>query len=278
MYKLIAIDLDGTLLTDDLVIPQDTVAAIQKVVAEGIVVTIATGRMFASASLIARQLNINVPLITYQGALIKDVNGREVMYERTVPPEVTQKLIEIALEKKIHLQVYQDDILFSAEENEKLIAYSQAVKVPYTIEPDLKKLASKGITKLLFIEDPDVLDQLQQELQTLYSKYAHIAKSKKNYLEVTHPEANKGSALLHLAKQLDIDPSEIIGIGDNYNDLELIDAAGLGIAMGNAVKEVKEKADYTTFTNNEEGVLHVLERFILEPARVKRYKEGKMPV
>ncbi|WP_311195654.1 HAD-IIB family hydrolase [Planococcus sp. 107-1] len=90
MYKLIAIDLDGTLLTDDLVIPQDTVAAIQKVVAEGIVVTIATGRMFASASLIARQLNINVPLITYQGALIKDVNGREVMYERTVPPEVTQ--------------------------------------------------------------------------------------------------------------------------------------------------------------------------------------------
>ncbi|MFB5089734.1 Cof-type HAD-IIB family hydrolase [Psychrobacillus sp. PGGUH221] len=268
MYKMIAIDLDGTLLTDELMISPGTVKAIQIAVEIGTIVTIATGRMFPSAKLFAQQLGINVPLITYQGAIIKDVNEKEVMYERLISPDIAQKLVEIAREKKIHLQVYQDDILYSATENEKLITYSEAVKVPYTIEPDLVELANKGFTKALFIEGSDYLDTLQDELQTLFGERAHIAKSKKHYLEVTHPEANKGSALLHLAKKLEIDCSEIIGIGDNHNDIELITTAGLGIAMGNAVMELKDIADYISLTNNEEGVLHAIEKFILEPASV----------
>lgn len=270
MYKLVAIDLDGTLLTDELTISPGTVAAIQKTVEAGTMVTIATGRMFSSAKLIAEQLDMNVPLITYQGALIKKVNGEEAMYERTVPPEVAEQLIKISQERNIHLQVYQDDTLFGAVENEKLIAYANAVKVPYVVEPDLMKLAQKGITKFLFIEDPEMLNKLQIELENSIGLHAHIAKSKKHFLEITHPEANKGSALLYLAKQLGIEQSEIIGIGDNHNDLELVLSAGLGVAMGNAVKEVKGIADYTTFSNNEEGVLHVLEKFVLERASASR--------
>ena len=88
-----------------------------------------------------------------------------------------------------------------------------------------------------------------------------------HYLEVTHPEANKGCALLHLAGKLGIDRSEIIGICDNHNDFELSTTAGLGIAKGNAVEELKDIADYISLTNNEEGVLHAIEKFILEPAR-----------
>lgn len=184
MYKLVAIDLDGTLLTDDLMISPNTVTAIKKAVEAGTIVTIATGRMFSSAKLIARQLGINVPLITYQGALIKDVNEKEVMYERTVPPDIAKKLIEISREKKLHLQIYQDDILYSAAENDKLIAYAEAVKVPYRIEPDLIKLTKKGVTKLLLIEEPEVLDHLQNELRTLFGKSTHIAKSKNTTLKL----------------------------------------------------------------------------------------------
>ncbi|KAA0965479.1 HAD family phosphatase [Sporosarcina sp. ANT_H38] len=268
MYKMIAIDLDGTLLTDDFMISPDTVKAIQKAVEIGVIVTIATGRMFPSAKQFAQQLGINVPLITYQGAIIKDTEEKEVMYERIIPPDIAQKLVDIACEKKIHLQVYQDDILYGASENDKLISYAEAVKVPYTIEPNLAKLAKHGFTKALFIEKPEYLDKLQGELRTLFGERAHIAKSKVDYLEVTHPEANKGSALLHLAEKLGIDRSEIIGIGDNHNDLELIKTAGLGIAMGNAVKELKDSADYISLTNNEEGVLHVIEKFVLEPNSV----------
>lgn len=268
MYKMLAIDLDGTLLTDELLISPDTVTAIQKAVGIGTIVTIATGRMFPSAKLIAQQLGINVPLITYQGAIIKDINEQEVMYERLVPPDIAQKLVEIANEKEIHLQVYQDDILYSASENEKLITYCEASQVPYQIEPNLDKLAKNGFTKVLFIDEPNYLNTLQDELQTVFGERAHIAKSKKHYLEVTHPEANKGSALLHLAKMLGIERSEIIGIGDNHNDLELVTTAGLGVAMGNAVIELKDRADYISLSNNEDGVLHVIEKFILEPASV----------
>lgn len=275
MYKMIAIDLDGTLFTDELTISPNTVTAIQRAIRMGTVVTIATGRMFSSAKLIAEQLGIHAPLITYQGAMIRVAGEAEALYERPVSPDIAEKLINIAREKNIHLQVYQDDILYGAAETDKLSTYAQAVQVPYTVEPDLIRLAEKGFTKLLFIDEPEILDPLQQELQLLFGESAYIAKSKRTYLEVTHPEANKGSALLFLANKLGIDRSEIIGIGDNHNDSELLKAAGFGIAMGNAVQEVKELADYTSLSNNAEGVLHAINKFILEPADAAATQEGR---
>lgn len=265
MYKMIAIDLDDTLLTDQLLISRGTIEAIQKAVDLGIVVTIATGRMFSSAKQIARNLGLNVPLITYQGALIKDVTGQNVMYERLIDPYIANQLIDLAKRENLHLQVYQDDMLYSSSENELLQQYSRDVKVPYIIEPDLTKLANRGFAKALFIDAPDYLDKLQEELRAIFGEDAHVTKSKPFYLEVTHPEANKGSALLHLAESMGIDQSEIIGIGDSYNDLDLIKAAGLGVAMGNGVKELKDQADYITFSNTEEGVRHVIEKFIFVP-------------
>ncbi|MBB5179925.1 hypothetical protein HNQ44_001349 [Planomicrobium koreense] len=265
MYKMIAIDLDGTLLTDELTISPNTITAIQQAIEMGTVVTIATGRMFSSAKLIAQQVGIDAPLITYQGAMIKSVGAADVLYERAVSSSISQKLVELAFERDIHLQVYQDDILYGAAETDKLVAYAEAVQVPYAVEPDLIGLAQNGFTKLLFIDEPHVLDPLQQELEALFGESAYIAKSKKNYLEVTHPEANKGSALLFLANALGIDRSEIIGIGDNHNDSELLKQAGFGIAMGNAVQAVKDIADYTSLSNNDEGVRHAIDKFILEP-------------
>ncbi len=170
MYKLIAIDLDGTLLTDELQITPRTIKAIQKAVELGTVVTIATGRMFPSAKLFAQQLGINVPVITYQGAIIKSIEDNVVMYERLIPPDIAQKLVEIARDKKIHLQVYQDDILYAASENDKIIEYSKKSKVPYKIEPDLAKLAKQGFTKALFIEEPTYLAILQDELRALFGE------------------------------------------------------------------------------------------------------------
>ena len=116
----------------------------------------------------------------------------------------------------------------------------------------------------LSIDEPEALAPMQAELKAVLGDEACIEKSKLRYLEVTHPEANKGSALNFLAEQLGIDRSQVIGIGDNHNDADLVKAAGFGIAMGNAVDELKELADYTSLSNNEEGVLHVLNKFILE--------------
>lgn len=264
MYKLVAIDLDGTLLTDQLEITPDTITAIQRTIESGVVVTLATGRMFPSAKKFAEQLGLNVPLITYQGAIIKDVEEKKVWYERLVPPGISERLIQFALEHQVHVQVYQDDFLYVAEDNEQIQAYARESDVSYTVVDDLGSLAKRGFTKALFIGEPMYLDRLQIELRGEFGTDAHIAKSKPHYLEVTNPEANKGAALLYLAEQLGIHQSEIIGIGDNHNDFELITSAGLGVVMGNGVEALKHVADYITDTNNNEGVLHALQKFVMK--------------
>lgn len=265
MYKLVAIDLDGTLLTDQLEITPNTIAGIQQVVDSGVVVTLATGRMFPSAKKFAELLNLKVPLITYQGAVIKDAAEKKIWFERLVSKTISERLIAFAEKHQVHIQVYQDDIVYVAEDNEAIQAYARESDVSYTVVDELTRLTDKGFAKVLFIGDPMYLDRLQIELQGEFGSEAHIAKSKPHYLEVTNPEANKGTALLYLAEQLGIERSEIIGIGDNHNDFELITKAGLGVVMGNGVEALKSVADYITQTNNDEGVLHVLEQFVLNP-------------
>ncbi len=268
MYKLIAVDLDGTLLTDDLEVKPETIEAVQQAVEAGTVVTIATGRMLASAKQFAEKLKIDVPIITYQGAIIQDLRTQKVIYERFISPEIAKKIVAFANETKIHLQVYQDDRLYGAVENETLVNYAKNTKVPYTVEPDLFKLAEKGFTKAIFIDEPHVLEGLAEELATLLGETTHITKSTPRFLELTHPEANKGKALSYLAETLGIDQSATIGIGDNFNDKELIATAGLGVAMENAVDELKDLADYTTLSNNDQGVKDVIEKFVLKKEKV----------
>lgn len=264
MYKLIAIDMDGTLLTDELEILPSTIEVIQRAVEKGAIVTIATGRMYASAIQFAKQLKINVPLITYQGGLIQSMETEEIIYERVLSSKISRQLIEIAEERSLHFQVYQDDLVYGAIENERLVTYAEKVKVSYKVEPNLYKLAEKGLTKAIYVGEPNYLLGMQKELKGLFGDSAHITQSLPHFLEVTHPEANKGAALRHLAQTLGIDMSETIGIGDNYNDTELLEAAGFGVAMGNAVDALKESADYITLSNNDEGVKHVIEKFVLK--------------
>ncbi|WP_327860050.1 Cof-type HAD-IIB family hydrolase [Aneurinibacillus thermoaerophilus] len=261
---MIAIDMDDTLLTDTLTITPGTAEAIKKAIDVGVLVTLATGRMFPSALPFASQLGLNVPLITYQGAIVKDITGKNIMYERFVPSDISCRAIEIARQKNVHIQVYQDDILYSPEDNDKIRRYANVAGVPYTIEPDLYRLAKRDFIKLLYYDEPEALDALAKELNEEFGEAAYITKSKPYFLEVMHPEASKGQAILHLAKMFGIDRSKIIGIGDSYNDIDLIKVAGLGVAMGNAPEFIKQKADYVTRSNNEEGVRHVIEEFVLQ--------------
>jgi Cof subfamily protein (haloacid dehalogenase superfamily) len=262
-YRLIAIDVDDTLLTDDLSVTEGTKEALAEAVKQGCVVTLATGRMYSSAVQIAGQLELNVPIITYQGALIKNLLDGKVLYERPVPEDVAQDVVAFCAERRLHLQGYVEDRLIAIEDNDKIAKYSELTKVPYEIDSDFQSIAKKGSTKLLIIDEPAVLDALIPELQERLGARAHVTKSKPHYLEIVHPEATKGHALLHLAAHYGIPREETIAVGDSWNDHEMIEAAGLGVAMENAVEPLKAAADYVTRSNNEEGVRAVVERFIL---------------
>ncbi|WP_168121047.1 Cof-type HAD-IIB family hydrolase [Paenibacillus sp. HB172176] len=263
MYKLIAIDVDDTLLTDDLIVTEGTRKSMEAAIAAGATVTLATGRMFASAQKIARQINLNVPIITYQGALVKTLLDGQVLYERSVPSDAASELLAFCSERDLHLQLYADDQLYGMEDNEKIQAYSQLSNIPYLIEPDFSKLIHKPLNKMLIIDDPQRLDELALELIPLIGDRVHITKSKAHYLEFMHKEGTKGHALTFMAEHLGCTMEETIAMGDAWNDREMIQAAGLGVAMDNAIDALKEIADYVTLSNNDEGVKHVIDKFVL---------------
>jgi Cof subfamily protein (haloacid dehalogenase superfamily) len=264
-YRLIAMDLDDTLLTDELTVSEATREAMKKAISRGVHLTIATGRMFDSAQKIARQIGLNVPIITYQGSLIKNLLDEEVLYERSVPAEVAARLYEYCLAHGLHLQSYIGDKLYIPEENDKIRAYAKQSNIPYTIEPDFSKVINhQRQTKLVIIDEPALLDALLPQLRELLGTEVHLTKSKPNYLEILHREGTKGHALRFLAAHYSIPMEETIAMGDAMNDHEMVEAAGLGVAMANAVPALKEIADFITFSNNDEGVKHVIEKFVLD--------------
>ncbi|CAM3475538.1 Cof-type HAD-IIB family hydrolase [Marinicrinis lubricantis] len=267
MYKLVTIDIDDTLITDDKVVTDGTKEALVRASEKDVILTLATGRMFASAKQLAKQLGLNVPIITYQGALIKTLIDEKPLYERFVPEQAVRNIFDYAQAHQLHLQAYVNDQLFAAEENQKLIDYCSISNVPYTIEPDLEKLIAKPMPKLIMIDEPELLDRIIPEIKALLGDAVHVTKSKPNFLEFVHPEGTKGHAVQFLAEHFGCTLDEVIAIGDSWNDREMIEMAGLGVAMGNAIPALKELADYVTLTNNEEGVKHVIEKFILHPAQ-----------
>ncbi|NWL88224.1 Cof-type HAD-IIB family hydrolase [Paenibacillus sp. 79R4] len=265
MYKLIAIDIDDTLINDSKEVTPATQQALEQAIARGVIVTLATGRAYASAQAIARQIGMNVPIITYQGSLVKNLLDEKVLYERYVPMGAVRKVFDYCMQHHLHLQTYIDDKLFAREENQKLIDYTTLNRTEYYIEPDVAKLAAHPTPKLLIIDDPDYLDEIAPRLRELLGEDVHITKSKPNFLEIMHREGTKGHALKFLAAHFGCDMSQTIAIGDSWNDHEMLKAAGLGVAMGNAIPALKELADYVTLSNNEDGVKAAIDKFVLQP-------------
>lgn len=264
-YRLMAMDLDDTLLTDELTVSDSTKEAMKQAIARGMHLTIATGRMFASAQQVAQQVGLNVPIITYQGSLVRNLLDEQVLYERSVPVAAAARLYDYCREHGMHLQTYIEDRLYAAEDNDKLKAYASQSSIPYTISESFETIVttSPRQTKLVVIDEPARLDAMKPELERQLGPDVHLTKSKDHYLELLHREGTKGHALRFLAEYYGIPMEETIAIGDAWNDREMIEAAGLGVAMANAVPGLKELADYVTLSNNEDGVKHVLEKFVL---------------
>jgi Cof subfamily protein (haloacid dehalogenase superfamily) len=263
-YKMVAIDVDDTLLNDAMQITESTKAALAAAREQGVIVTLATGRMFASAQKIAKQLEMNVPIITYQGSLVKNLLDEQIIYERSVPLEAAQFLYHYAEKNNLHLQVYYNDTLYVKEDSQKIKDYAALSNIPYTVTAEFNALASKPLTKMLFIDDPDKLDAIAIDLNNSLGSMLHITKSKAHFLEFLHPEGTKGHAVESLAAYYNVDINQVIAIGDSWNDHEMLEIAGLGVAMGNAVDSLIQIADYVTYSNNEDGVKHVIEKFVLQ--------------
>lgn len=263
-YKLIAMDMDDTLLNSRIEISPKVKETIYEVRKKGILVTIATGRMFTSTLPYARQLEIDLPLITYNGAYIKNsLTGEELLHQK-VPFDLARDILITAYENNMHINVYINDKLYVEKKSREADEYYSISGVPYQEVGNLVNFMQEAPTKLLITEyDEERLNNLKLKLEAKYQGKVYLTTSKPFFLEFINPLANKANALDFLAKRHGIKREEIMAIGDSYNDLEMIEYAGLGVVMGNAKPEIKAKADYVTCGNDEDGVAEAIRKFCL---------------
>ncbi len=265
MFKLLALDLDDTLLGKDLQVSESNKKLLAKLMKKGVHVTLATGRMFRSSLPFARELNIKAPLITYQGALVKHSQTGEVLFHRPVPLDLALDIIERVGKYGYHINIYLDDFLYVAEDTPEGRRYAALSRIPLEVVGDLGHFLQtrrEDPTKILVVSGEELLDELAAELKPVYGNKLHITKSKPHFLEFSHPSATKGYALKAVADYYGVAREKVMAVGDSYNDLEMIDWAGLGVVMGNARQEIKDRANYVTLSNEEDGVGHAIRKFI----------------
>jgi Cof subfamily protein (haloacid dehalogenase superfamily) len=261
--KLVAVDLDDTLLDHSLSVSPRTCEAIRLAEEQGVAVTIATGRMFSSALPYARQLNMKVPLITYNGGMVRYPQSGAMIFHQTIDGKIAGQILELFRGKNWYLQSYVNDLLYVAKRGEKARQYEALAGVEAVPLGEAFYQMRDEPTKMLAMAEPDELQVIQETIHERFPGAVFTATSKPTYLELTHPDVNKGHALAILAAHLGIQQEEVMAIGDSNNDYPMIRYAGFGVAMGNASARVKGIAQAVTTANDAHGVAEALEKHVL---------------
>lgn len=288
MYKLVTIDLDGTMLNTYGIVTEKTKEIIKKTIEKGIDVVIASGRPIDSIKAIAKEIGSKKYFIAGNGALIYDIQKDEIIYEKYMKKEKVLEIIKICEENSISYNVYTDKmILAKALKYNVLYYYKENLKkeeskktnisivdnmyeyvknmqeekfLKITICDENKSVFSSIIRKLREIKGIEVLDVSHMSRKTIKQGSEDIP-IEYYYTEISLENVDKWDAILYLIDKLNIDKSEVIAIGDNINDKKMIENAGVGVAMQGSTPLVTEVANYITDTNNNDGVAKALEKF-----------------
>ena len=257
--RAFACDLDGTLIGRDALLGPRTRAAITRAQGAGIPVLIATGRMFRSVEPYLEEAGIEEPVVCYQGAAVVDPRTREFLLHEPLELGVAREAISALLAHGLSPNVYVDDRLYVAEETEYSRAYSNFQHLPVTEVGDLLGWLDHPPTKLVAVADPPVLAVVRGELESRFDGRLFITTSLPHMLELGNPGVTKGSGLTFVAAQLGLDLSGIVGFGDGENDVELLEVAGLGVAIEGGHLRLQAIADWTCPGPAEEGVAAFIE-------------------
>lgn len=266
--KLIASDMDDTLLNKDCKISARNAAAIKKAVQQDIVFLIATGRMYVSARPYALDLGLDVPLVTYNGALVKESQSGKVFYEHKMKLSTAQEVLQYCKEKGYYLQVYVGDKILIKEENDFSRLYTKISGIPTTEMGEAIYSIEEAPYKILIMTESGEFEQVWQVFEEKFAGKLDVTSSKDNFLELMEPGVNKWEAVKAVAQSYGIAPEEIMCIGDSNNDIKMIKNAGIGVAVANAKDSVKDHAKIVTASNNDDGVALVIESILTKQVEV----------
>lgn len=268
--RLLAIDLDGTLVNHQLQMDPRDVAAVKAAAQAGVTVVLATGRMFKSSLRYAQPLGLTGPIINYQGAVVRDISSGEVWYRCELTVDMQQRVLALAEPKDWHVNAYVDEVVYTARARPEAELYARVALVPYEVVGLLSRWVHQDATKMVLVTlNPEDVPARMAELAAWMGDVARVTRSLDWFIEVVNPQVSKARALAMVADRLGIPQAEVCAIGDNLNDEDMVSWAGFGVAMGNAPAALKAVAKFVTGSIQDAGVSQVIDRFVIgkeEPA------------
>lgn len=264
--KLLAIDLDETLLRSDNTVSVYTKRVLQAALAQGIRVVIATGRMFCSARKVAVEIGLSdVPLISYSGGLIAKCNSGAVLYHHPIPVAVANEVLARARQLDSCIQVYINDQLHVETRNDRVKYYEMHCGISAVVDGNDFWRVKEAPTKIIFNEpDPEKMSRIKTEMPLHLEGRIHFVQSSPMFFEMVAPHVSKGVAVEQLCLRYGIGMSSVMAFGNANNDLGMLRAVGWPVAVANAIDEVKEIARIITDSNENDGVARAIEKYVLK--------------
>lgn len=267
-YKMIVLDLDGTLTNHDKVITSRTKKALMEAQKRGIIVVLASGRPTYGVVPLADELELERYggyILSFNGGIIINCRTWEVVFEKKLPAEANARIIRLAEQEDVAILTYEDSWIISNRPESPYVKKESSInhlKV-WGID-DMAAHTTFTVPKFLMVGDGDMLAGVEVRVREALGEKFSVYRSEPFFLEVLPEGIDKAQSLSQLLDTLGLTPQQMIACGDGYNDMSMIRFAGLGVAMENAIPELKAEANYVTLSNDEDGVAHVVEKFLLQ--------------
>lgn len=268
--KMLVVDIDGTLVNDEKEITKKTLEKLHMMIDEGHYVVIATGRPTKGVKKIAKKLNFDNKggyVVSFNGARVVDWKSEEVLYEKSLENKFIPEILEKVREYDLGFVTYdKDHIIAGTDVDEYMSLESKITDISVKEPDDFFEYVNFDVSKCIITCDPKIAGEFESKFQEMSRGRYEVYRSADFFIDVVAKGVDKYSAVEELAKKLGVDHRDVICCGDSYNDISMIEGAGIGVAMGNAVDEAKSVADYVTLSNNDDGIAKVIDKFVFNIA------------
>ena len=267
-YKLIAVDMDGTLLNDESMITERTKSAVISAIEMGILFVVSTGRSMTALKNIKNSdvlIENDMPLILFNGANVITGKSQKRLFSSSLQADYVKQIYNFGVDRNTPVIIWIGEQLWVSHDCEAVQDYQRMSGAEINIinDIDIDEFKSAEASKMLWIDEPDNIRRYQQEMSEYFNRSINCHISKPELLEFVSAEASKGNAMREIGKIYGIDRSEMIAVGDSYNDVSMLEYAGFSVAMQNAPDDIKAICKYVTLSNNDDGVAAAIDKFIL---------------
>lgn len=266
-YEMIVLDLDGTLTNRDKVITPETKKVLMEAQERGKIVVLASGRPTYGVMPLAKELELERYggyILSFNGGVIINCKTMETTFSRLLPEDSNEKIISLAKEHGVNILTYEGEVIITPDGSDVYVNKEAAINHMEVRQiGDFRQHINFAVPKYLMLDDGDYLALVEPKVKAAMGKNFSVYRSEPYFLEILPKGIDKAKSLERLLGDLGLTKEQMIACGDGYNDLTMIQYAGLGVAMGNAVLPIRKNADFITLSNDEDGVAHVVKKFLL---------------